>query len=144
MLLLKEQKKKQKTMADQTLSNFIWCTHTKVVHRDSKRVENLGINSIILQVDQVHLLSDLLQGCLWAQSCQISSHMTVCFCCDLHAHMHQIEISTNSLTYLITFIQIVYEGDGDNSKIPNLCWTGSQWSVLLHGQGGKPHQKIFF
>ena len=41
-------------------------------------VEDLGINVLILQVDDVHLLANALQGSLRAQRCQVGSHIAVC------------------------------------------------------------------
>ncbi len=38
-----------------------WC-YPEVVHGDSEGVHDLSINGVILQVDQVHLLTDLRGG----------------------------------------------------------------------------------
>ena len=39
-------------------------THPEVLLCDGQRVEYLGIDLVILQVDKVHLLSDLLESSL--------------------------------------------------------------------------------
>ena len=40
---------------------------TEVLHGDGEAVKNLGIDVLILQINQVHLLMDLLKGGLGAE-----------------------------------------------------------------------------
>ena len=58
-------------------------THPEVFLCDGERVEHLGVNLIVLQVDQVHLLTDLLQCGFRAQGRQIGTYVTVCLCGNL-------------------------------------------------------------
>lgn len=53
--------------------------YLEVIHGDSHGVKDVGIDSVILQVDDVHLLPNCLKRCLRAQCCQISTHMPMCF-----------------------------------------------------------------
>ena len=52
-------------------------THPEVFHGNSQGVKNLHINGIVLQINKLHLLSDLLESCFRGQGSQISSHVTV-------------------------------------------------------------------
>ena len=52
-------------------------THPKVLHGNSKRVQHVYINSVVLQIDKLHLLSDLLESSLGCEGSEISSHVTV-------------------------------------------------------------------
>ena len=39
----------------------------EVVHCDSKGVEDFGIDGVFVEINQIHLLLDLLHGCFGAQ-----------------------------------------------------------------------------
>ena len=47
-------------------SGRIGCTKckTEVVHRDPKRVKHFSVDCVLIQVNHVHLLANLLHGCL--------------------------------------------------------------------------------
>ena len=47
----------------------------EVVIGDSHSIQDLCINGLILQVDDIHLLTDALQSRLCAQGCQVSAHV---------------------------------------------------------------------
>lgn len=49
----------------------------EVFHGDAQRVEDLGINGVFVEVDEVHLLTNLLHGSLGAQSGNIGTDVTV-------------------------------------------------------------------
>lgn len=51
--------------------------YLEVIHGDSKRVHDFSINSLILEVDKIHLFPDGLQGSLRAESSQICAHMSM-------------------------------------------------------------------
>lgn len=36
----------------------------EVLHGDAKGVENFGVNRVLIEIDEVHLLADLLHGSL--------------------------------------------------------------------------------
>ena len=55
----------------------------EVLHRDGQAVEDLGVDGVVLQVDEVHLFSDLLQGRLGAKRGQIGADVAVRFGSDL-------------------------------------------------------------
>ena len=55
----------------------------EVLHGDGEAVEDLGVDVLVLEVDEVHLLSDLLKGGLRAQGCQVCAHMTMGLCSNL-------------------------------------------------------------
>lgn len=44
---------------------------------DGHRVENLGINLLIVEVNDVHLLTDALQGSLCAELGEVSAYVAV-------------------------------------------------------------------
>ena len=48
----------------------------KVLHGHGETIQNLGIDAMVLEVDEVHLLSNLLQGRLGAEGGKISSNVT--------------------------------------------------------------------
>ena len=50
---------------------------SEVLVGDGHSIENLGINGLIFDVNQVHLLSDALKRSLCAESSHISTHITV-------------------------------------------------------------------
>ena len=52
-------------------------TYPEVFLCDGERVEHFGVNLFVFEINQVHLLADLLQGRLAAQRCQIATHVTV-------------------------------------------------------------------
>ena len=43
----------------------------EVLHRNSERVENFGVNGILIEVNEIHLLADLLHGGLGTQRSKI-------------------------------------------------------------------------
>jgi len=60
-------------------------TYSKVFLRDSQWVEDLCIDGFIFKINQVHLLSDLLEGSLGAEGCEIWTHVSV----GLRRHLQQ-------------------------------------------------------
>ena len=54
----------------------------------SKAVQDLGVNALVLEVDEAHLLPDLMQGRLGAEGGEIGSHVSV----NLGGDLLQIEI----------------------------------------------------
>lgn len=58
-------------------------THPKVLHCHSQRTEHLCIYLIILQINQIHFLSDLLQSRLRTQGSQVSTNMAMSLGCNL-------------------------------------------------------------
>ena len=48
----------------------------EVLHGHGETIPNLGIDALVLEVDEVHLLSNLLQGRLGAEGGKISSNVT--------------------------------------------------------------------
>lgn len=60
--------------------------HPEVIHCHSQGVHNLCINSLILQIDEVHFLSDGLQGSLRAKGGKISTHVAMGLICHLKAN----------------------------------------------------------
>ncbi len=54
-------------------------THPEVLPGDSERVQNLGINRFLVQVDHVHLLTNLLHGSLGTERSNIGTDVTVGF-----------------------------------------------------------------
>ena len=50
---------------------------------NSQWVKDLSVNGIVLQIERVHLLSDLLQRGLRAQRCQIGANITMRLIGDL-------------------------------------------------------------
>merc|ERR1719352_223940 len=60
----------------------------EVGHGDGKAVQHLGVNGLVLQVDQVHLLPDLLQSCLAAQSRQVGADVSV----SLSGHLLEVQV----------------------------------------------------
>jgi len=63
-------------------------TNTEVFHSDGERVEHLGVNLLLFEVDEVHLLADLLQRRLRAQRRQVGAHVAVA----LVRHLLQINV----------------------------------------------------
>ena len=55
----------------------------EVLVRDGERVEHFGVDALLLEVDEVHLLADLLQRRLRAQRGQIGAHVAVRLVGDL-------------------------------------------------------------
>merc|ERR1719186_2320048 len=53
---------------------------SEVLHGDGQGVEHLGVNGVVLKVDEIHLLSNLLKSSLAAKSCQVSSYVAVSLC----------------------------------------------------------------
>jgi hypothetical protein len=51
----------------------------EVLHGHGQAVEHFGVDGLVLQVDEVHLFSDLLEGGLRAQGGKISSDVAVGF-----------------------------------------------------------------
>lgn len=51
----------------------------EVLHGDGEAVENLGVDGLVFKVDEVHLLTDLLEGSLGAESRKIGADVAVCF-----------------------------------------------------------------
>ena len=51
----------------------------EVLHRDGEAVENLGVDGLVLQVDEVHLFADLLKGSLGAEGREIGTDVAVSF-----------------------------------------------------------------
>lgn len=49
----------------------------EVLHGDTKGVENFGIDGVLVEVNEIHLLTDLLHGSLRAQRGEIGSDVTV-------------------------------------------------------------------
>jgi hypothetical protein len=64
------------SFSDGGRSGFAHCK-SEVVHGHRQGIQHLGINGIILEVNEIHLLSDLLEGGFRAQSCQISPDMAM-------------------------------------------------------------------
>jgi hypothetical protein len=54
----------------------------EVLLSDSKAVKNLGVDGVLIQIDQVHLLTNLLHGGLRAEGCNVGSDVTVGLGCD--------------------------------------------------------------
>ena len=52
-------------------------TYAEVLHGDCKRVEDFSVDRIIFQIDELHLLTNLLEGSLGAEGSQISSDVSV-------------------------------------------------------------------
>lgn len=63
---------------------------TEVLHGDTKRVENLSINGVLVEVNEIHLLSNLLHGSLGTQSSDIRTDVTV----GLGGNLLQIDVIT--------------------------------------------------
>lgn len=63
-------------------------TYPKVLHRNSKRIQNLGINSLLLQINQIHLFPDLLHSRLRTKGSHVSSNKSMC----LGSNLLQIHI----------------------------------------------------
>lgn len=74
-------------------------SYPEVVHRHGERVEHLGVNLVVLKIDEVHLLTDLLQSCLRAQRSQVSAHVAVRFCSDL----------ANDMIILVSYVDNNYD-----------------------------------
>ncbi|TFB02298.1 hypothetical protein CCMA1212_006004 [Trichoderma ghanense] len=56
---------------------------SEVVHGDTQGIENLGINGILIEINEVHLLTDLLHGSLGAEGSNIGTDVTVGLGSDL-------------------------------------------------------------
>ena len=63
-------------------------TYPEVLLRHSERVEHLGVDLLVLEIDEIHLLADLLQRRLRAERRQIAAHVTV----RLGRHLLQIDV----------------------------------------------------
>ena len=63
-------------------------TYPEVFLCDGERVEHFGVNLFVFEINQVHLLADLLQGRLRAQRCQIGTHVTV----RLRSNLLQVDV----------------------------------------------------
>ena len=59
-----------------------WLEICSALEQDSL-VKLPGVNALVLEVDEIHLLSDLLQGHLRAKGSEISSHVSVSLGGDL-------------------------------------------------------------
>lgn len=49
----------------------------EVLHRDTERVEHFRIDGILVEVDQVHLLADLLHSGFRAERCNIGTDISM-------------------------------------------------------------------
>ena len=49
----------------------------EVVHGDGERVEQVGVDGVVLEVDEGQLLTNGLQGSLGAQGRHVSTYVTV-------------------------------------------------------------------
>ena len=55
------------------------------VANESSPVENLGVDGLVLEVDEVHLLPDLLERGLAAERRQVRTHVAVGLRRNLHS-----------------------------------------------------------
>ena len=55
------------------------------VANESSPVENLGVDGLVLEVDEVHLLPDLLERGLAAERRQVRTHVAVSLRRNLHS-----------------------------------------------------------
>lgn len=58
-------------------------THSEVLHGNRERIEHFSIDCVIFQIDQFHLLSDLLKCRLGTEGSEISSDVTMALVSDL-------------------------------------------------------------
>lgn len=62
----------------------------EVLHGDAEGVENLGIDGVLVEIDEVHLLTDLLHGGLGAESSHIGTDVTM----GLGSNLLQVDVVT--------------------------------------------------
>lgn len=82
--------------------------YLEVIHSDSKWVHDFSINGLILKVDQVHLLSDGLQGSLRAEGSQICTHVSMSLIGYLHTRYRDhtdVDILTSIIQAPYTFMK---------------------------------------
>ncbi|KAI6757217.1 hypothetical protein HG531_003042 [Fusarium graminearum] len=58
-------------------------SEAEVLHCDTKGVEDLGIDCVLIEIDQIHLLTNLLHGSLRAEGGNIGTNVTMCLGCNL-------------------------------------------------------------
>ena len=56
----------------------------EVLHGDGEAVEDLGVDGLVFEIDEVHLLADLLKGSLGAECGEVGADMAVGFGRDLN------------------------------------------------------------
>lgn len=60
----------------------------EVLHGDGERRQYLGVDLVVLQIDQVHLLADLLQGGLRAEGGEVGANVAV----RLRSYLLEIDV----------------------------------------------------
>ena len=69
----------------------------EILHGDGEAVQNLGVDGLVLEVDKIHLFTDLLQGGLGAEGSKIGTNVTVGFSGNLENYRgSELETSSKS------------------------------------------------